>query len=343
MTNKLTQKTDLDKELLVSIIMPTLNEEAYLSKSLSNIINNDFDLKKVELIIIDGGSKDETISIIKSFSKKININLIICQDCSVYKALNIGLSHAKGEYFLRVDARSLIPKDYIRKTIGHFKKGIQCVGGRQIQFGKTLKSKAIAEVTNSFIGTGGAKFRISKKSCYVDSVYLGVYKTDYLRYLGGFEDSSKYVSEDSYINYLIRKNKQKVFLDSSIEVKYPAKLSFRDLAKQYFIYGAGRCFIFKKHGKLTSIRQLIPILYLITYFIILFTSIINPKYLILSIFLLFIHLFFIVLCNISEVKRLKKLYYKIVSNFIIHFGWPVGFISFFISPQLHKFIIKSLT
>ena len=70
MTNKLTQKPDLDKELLVSIIMPTLNEEAYLSKSLSNIINNDFDLKKVELIIIDGGSKDETISIVKSFSKK---------------------------------------------------------------------------------------------------------------------------------------------------------------------------------------------------------------------------------------------------------------------------------
>ena len=340
MTNKLTQKPDLDKELLVSIIMPTLNEEAYLSKSLSNIINNDFDLKKVEIIIIDGGSKDETISIVKSFSKNIYINLIIQKDCSVYKALNIGLKYAKGKYFLRVDARSLIPKDYITKTIGHFKNDIQCVGGRQKQFGETIKSKAIAEVTNSFIGTGGAKFRTSKKSCYVDSVYLGVYKTDYLRNLGGFEDSSRYVSEDSYINYLIRKNNQKVFLDSSIEVKYPAKLSFRDLAKQYIIYGAGRCFIFKKHGKFTSIRQLIPILYLITYFCILCASLINAKYLFFGFFLLLVHLFFIIIFNILEVKNFKSLYYKIISNFIIHFGWPIGFTSFLISPQLHRIIIN---
>ena len=97
--------------------------------------------------------------------------------------------------------------------------------------------------------------------------------------------------------------------DSSIEVNYPAKLSFKDLAKQYIIYGAGRCFIFKKHGKFTSFRQLIPLVYLVTYLCIFCLSLLHLKFIFFGILLFLVHLFFIIIFNISDWKSLKKLYY----------------------------------
>ncbi len=82
---------------------------------------------------------------------------------------------------------------------------IECVGGIQLQYGNSVITNSIARVTSSFIGTGGAKFITAKESGYVDSVCLGVYKTATPRELGGYEDISEYVSEDSFISKRIRK------------------------------------------------------------------------------------------------------------------------------------------
>ncbi|MEM1868479.1 MAG: glycosyltransferase, partial [Thermosphaera sp.] len=57
---------------LVSIVLTTFNSEDTISDVLHAIVAQDMPLSSVELIIVDGGSKDRTIEIVKDFLEKYN-------------------------------------------------------------------------------------------------------------------------------------------------------------------------------------------------------------------------------------------------------------------------------
>lgn len=105
---------------LVSIILPTLNSESYLKNCLKSISNQSY--KKLELIIIDGFSKDNTLRIVNSYSKKLNIKLIQIKTKNLASALNFGIIHSKGEYIARMDSDDIMTKNRIFNQVNHFKK-----------------------------------------------------------------------------------------------------------------------------------------------------------------------------------------------------------------------------
>ena len=80
----------------VSIITATYNSAKSITSSLNSIFNQDY--KDIECIIIDGDSKDETISIIKTYQRKdLNITLVSEADNGIYDALNKGIKLATGD------------------------------------------------------------------------------------------------------------------------------------------------------------------------------------------------------------------------------------------------------
>lgn len=91
-----------EKEKLISIIIATYNAEKHLLKCLESIRSQRF--KNIEIIVIDGGSKDATISILKSFNYS-SLIFISEPDLGIYDALNKGVKRAKGHwlYFLGSD------------------------------------------------------------------------------------------------------------------------------------------------------------------------------------------------------------------------------------------------
>ena len=92
------------KSPFFSIIIATFNAEQTLEKTLSSIVNQQF--KDLELIIIDGRSTDQTLSIIKQFSAgDSRIKVLSEPDKGVYDALNKGINLANGKwlYFLGAD------------------------------------------------------------------------------------------------------------------------------------------------------------------------------------------------------------------------------------------------
>ena len=61
----------------VSLIIPTLNEEKYLEQTITSLLSNDYPDSKLEILIIDGLSKDNTLAIAQEFANKFtNIRLI---------------------------------------------------------------------------------------------------------------------------------------------------------------------------------------------------------------------------------------------------------------------------
>ena len=88
--------------MLFTIITVTLNSEKSIQKTINSINKQTF--KNFEYIIIDGGSSDETIKVIKKIIKK-KYKLISEKDSGIYNAMNKGIKMSKGKYvaFLNSD------------------------------------------------------------------------------------------------------------------------------------------------------------------------------------------------------------------------------------------------
>jgi rSAM/selenodomain-associated transferase 2 len=91
--------------LNVTIIIPTLNEEANLGRLLSVIIGNGIEKDKV--IVVDGGSKDATCSVADSFGVSR-----LTSPPSRAKQMNAGAKAAKTEWLYFVHADTIPPKDW---------------------------------------------------------------------------------------------------------------------------------------------------------------------------------------------------------------------------------------
>ena len=129
---------------MLSIIIPTLNEEKNLPKLLRSLQDQDLQ-EAYEIIIADAGSSDKTREIAKSFGCKI------VKGGLPAKGRNEGAKIAKGEIFLFIDADVILPKDFLKKTVEEFSlRGLDCAGFLVIPQNKKLIYKIIFFVYNSF-------------------------------------------------------------------------------------------------------------------------------------------------------------------------------------------------
>jgi len=86
----------MKKELpTVTIITVVFNAEKLIKKTIESVINQSY--KNIEYIIIDGGSSDDTLNIIKKYENKINY-LVSEKDRGIYDAMNKGIEASNGEW-----------------------------------------------------------------------------------------------------------------------------------------------------------------------------------------------------------------------------------------------------
>ena len=83
------------KKPLITVIIAVFNGDEFLEEAIISVINQTYD--NVEFIIIDGGSTDETVNIIKKYEDRIDY-WISERDDGIYDAMNKGLALAKGQY-----------------------------------------------------------------------------------------------------------------------------------------------------------------------------------------------------------------------------------------------------
>lgn len=101
---------------LVSIIIPVYNKEQYLSQTLDSVINQNFD--SMEIILINDGSKDNSVNICKEYAEKCDKIVFVDQENSGASASrNNGLNIARGKYILIVDADDEIAPGMIEKMV----------------------------------------------------------------------------------------------------------------------------------------------------------------------------------------------------------------------------------
>ena len=111
------------QRIKITVIIPCYNEEQHIEKCLESIINSDYNEKLIEVLVVDGMSKDNTRSMVEKFSKKYSyIKLIDNQKRVIPAAMNIGIRRAKGDLIMKMDAHSEYPIDYINKCVTYQQK-----------------------------------------------------------------------------------------------------------------------------------------------------------------------------------------------------------------------------
>ena len=94
----------------VSILIPAYNVEPYIRQCLNSVCNQT--LREIEIIIVNDGSKDKTLSIIKEYAKKDERIILIDKKNGGYgMAMNIATQHANGQYIGIVEPDDFISYD----------------------------------------------------------------------------------------------------------------------------------------------------------------------------------------------------------------------------------------
>lgn len=94
-------KKSLENKPLISIVTIVYNGEAYLEQTIQHVLNQNYD--NIEYIIIDGGSTDDSLSIIKKYEEQIDY-WVSEKDKGIYDAFNKGISLTTGKYVGLINA-----------------------------------------------------------------------------------------------------------------------------------------------------------------------------------------------------------------------------------------------
>jgi glycosyltransferase involved in cell wall biosynthesis len=98
--------------LKISIVVPCYNMELYIEETIQSIVYQDY--PNLELIVVDGGSTDNTLKVLAKYEKVINL-LISEKDKGQYNAVNKGFSFATGDVFAWLNADDI----YFPWTFNH--------------------------------------------------------------------------------------------------------------------------------------------------------------------------------------------------------------------------------
>ena len=248
---------------LVSVILPTWREERYIERCLSSILNQDYPLVRMEVLVVDGMSTDETRNIVRRIAANYpQVKLLDNPDRLQAPGLNKAIAASRGTIIVRADAHSEYGPTYIRTCVQTLQKtGADNVGGPQRPKARTAFQRFMAYALNSRLGTGGAPCRHEGKDGYVDTVFPGAFRRQALQRVGLF-DPGAITNEDAEINQRIIASGGKVYLSSSIECYYYPRDSIKALAIQYFRYGRGRARTVLKHGHVLRVSSFLPFLFI---------------------------------------------------------------------------------
>jgi glycosyltransferase involved in cell wall biosynthesis len=253
---------------IVSVIVPCRNEGNWIARCLQSIVDNDYPNSQLEVLVVDGMSDDGTRAIIEEYARGYSFIRMIDNPRKITPtALNAGIAAARGAVIIRMDAHVEYPIDYISKLSQHLEQsGADNVGGvcRTCPANETARARAIAIGLSHPLGVGNSYFRIgSAAPRWVDTVPFGCYRRDVFDRIGPF-DEELIRNQDDELNLRLIRAGGRILLLPDVVSRYFARDSLSRLWRMYFQYGYFKPLVVRKIGRVMTLRQLIPSLFVAT-------------------------------------------------------------------------------
>jgi cellulose synthase/poly-beta-1,6-N-acetylglucosamine synthase-like glycosyltransferase len=247
---------------LVTVLVPARDESASLAACIDSIAAQDYALSKLEVIVVvDAASRDGSADLASALLAErgfATTAVLRNAEQGTPSNLNVGLSEARGEILCRVDARSRIPPDYVRRCVEVLegRAEVAVVGGSQVAVAprRDALGAGIARSLNNRWGMGLSRYRRSARSGAADTVYLGAFRTKDLREVGGW-DVAMATNQDFDLNRRLARHGL-IWFESGLPVEYVPRSSIRDLYQQYVRFGRWKVRYWRHTGDRPQPRQL---------------------------------------------------------------------------------------
>ena len=246
----------------VTVLVPARDEVSSIDACIDAIGAQDHPLDDLEvLVIVDGGSRDGTAARAHALlaGRGFGHSAVILNDgTGTPSNLNLGLRRAGGAILCRVDARSRIPRDYVRRCIDLLtaRPEVAVVGGAQVAIAPhdTAVGVGIARALNNRWGTGWSRYRRAATSGVSDTVYLGTFRTADLRRVGGW-DPALGTNQDFDLNRRLSADRRLVWFETGLPVEYVPRSTLPDLYRQYVRFGRWKVRYWRHRGDRPRPRQ----------------------------------------------------------------------------------------
>jgi succinoglycan biosynthesis protein ExoA len=312
---------------LITVVIPALNEAAHIEGLLRQLLAEaPEDL--AEIIVADGGSDDGTRDIVgRVASAEPRVKLL--HNPARFQSAGVNLAAAgadrRSDILIRLDAHSGYPPGFVAdlaKTLRRMEADSVVVRLRTQADG--CFQKAVAAVSNSGWGTGGALHRVGGSSRWIDHGHHAAFTLASFTDNGGYDPSFR-ANEDAEYDVRLRRRQGRIWFAADLEVDYYPRRSARLLAKQYYNYGFGRARNFLKNRERLKLRHLAaPALTMAMALAVLASPLAPATLLFLAAY--FLGAFLVGLCFASS-KRDACLLLAVVALPCMHLGWGSGFLS----------------
>ncbi len=276
----------------VSICITVLNEEKSIGKLLESLLQQT--KKPNEIIIVDGGSKDKTIQIIRHFAKKNRKIKFVKEKGSIAHSRNVSIELARNEIIALTDDGCVPRKDWLEKITEPFKyKNVGLVAG----FYHMHAENDLQEAMNVFHGVSPSQY---DSETFLPSARSVAFRKSLWEQIGGFSQKLDKAGEDTLFFYeAVKTGTRIVRVEKAIVDWEETKLfTLQDSLKKFFDYSMGdaQVGIWWHPGKQLASHNIRVILIFIRYLIglyLLINSFIKPSTLLLLFICLILYIFWI--------------------------------------------------
>ncbi len=251
----------------VLAVIPALNEARHIEACIRSLMTGEEWLRRVPLVVVDGGSTDNTIGIVKSLMPEFpNLRLVHNSKKLQSAAINLAVTECAGDtarFLVRCDAHSIFPAGFIQSVASSLvRTQAASVVIPMDARGETCFEKANAWIVDTPLGSGGSAHRGGTRSAYVDHGHHAGFDLSVFRLVGGYDETFSH-NEDAEYDERVAQAGGRIFLDATIRKIYIPRGSVAALARQYYNYGKGRARTVFKHGQRPKVRQMLPVLALL--------------------------------------------------------------------------------
>ena len=298
--------------MLVSVVIGLLNEEKFLPRLIEDFKNQTYNHDNIELIFIDGMSKDNSWAILQEFKESDHdfFDVVLLKNPKVILSagMNVGIRAAKGECILKVDCHSHITENFIENNVKVIESGEDVCGGPRpnIIENEDALSKTLLLVEENMFGSGIANYR-----------------KDIFDKIGLLDEQVGRV-EDNELHYRIRKNGYKIRYSNDILSYQYTRPTVKRMLKQKYSNGYWIGKVSHVYPKAFSIFHFVPFVFVLG---IIFSLLMLPLTKIFAILLGVSYALFTVLVTIMTIINNKfnaTLLLIPFLLFLVHFSYGWG-------------------
>ena len=316
---------------MLSVIVPIYQEEKYISKCIDSMLSQDYPKNDLEIILVDGMSKDRTREIVATYTAKyLFIRMIDNPERIAPCAMNRGIKEAKGDVIIRLDAHVYYPKNYFSLLVEKLNElpGAENVGAlcNTLPVNDSITAQSIAAVLSSSFGMGNSHFRVgADKEMEVDTVPFGCFHRSIFDKVGLY-DEELVRNQDDELNARIIKSGGKIYLIPQLVCEYYARDTAKKVYKMFYQYGVFKPLVNKKLGSPATVRQFFPLFFVLGLLVGPVVCLFLPE--LWWAYFAVIMLWFILATSFSlkDSKNLKRILTQNWIYFVVHFGYGWGYI-----------------